>query len=440
MKVLLVGGGGREHALAWKITQSPKLTTLYCSPGNPGIDTLVKVEPFLAEDIAGIVALAEAKSIDLAVIGPEAPLAEGLGDHLRKRGIACFGPDAGAARLETSKGFMKDLCAAHQIPTARYARVTSTHEAAAFLDTLTAPYVIKADGLAAGKGVIIAPSRTQANAAVTQMLAGQFGDAGTSLVIEEFLTGEEVSFFVVCDGQNAVPLLGVQDHKRAGEGDTGPNTGGMGAYAPAPIFTPEIEARVMTDIIAPTLGALQTGGTPFIGVLFAGLMITADGPKLIEYNVRFGDPECQVLMRLMTSDILPLLKAAADGALGNDEMRAAIAPQWSAHACALVVMASKGYPGAYEKGQTITGIQAASAHDGVTIFHAGTRMKENTLTNTGGRVLNVTATAPTLREAVARTYKGVSSIEWPDGFYRRDIGWRALDAGSGLKPAEDPAR
>ncbi|MEL6789038.1 MAG: phosphoribosylamine--glycine ligase [Pseudomonadota bacterium] len=426
MNVLLVGGGGREHALAWKITQSPQLTTLFCSLGNPGIDALPKVEPFLAEDIAAIVALAEAKSIDLAVIGPEAPLAAGLGDRLRDAGIACFGPDADAARLESSKGFMKDLCARHDIPTARYARVGSKAEADAFLDTLTAPYVIKADGLAAGKGVVIASTRAEADAAVAHMLSGQFGAAGTTLVIEEFLDGEEVSFFVVCDGQNAVPLLGVQDHKRVGDGDTGANTGGMGAYAPAPIFTDDVCARAMAEIITPTLKALRADGTPFIGVLFAGLMITQAGPKLIEYNVRFGDPECQVLMRLMTSDILPLLKAAADGALGAPAIDKMPCPVWSPHACALVVMAAKGYPGSYEEGETIVGVEMANTQDNITVFHAGTRVDGANLVSAGGRVLNVTATATTLAEAVAKAYGGVDAIDWPGGFYRRDIGWRAL--------------
>ena len=427
MKVLLIGAGGREHALGWKIAQSPELSDLYLIPGNPGLEQLydrsgakVPTTTLAGDpgDTSQIVEQAAANQIDLVVVGPEAPLADGLGDALRARGIACFGPDANAARLEASKAYMKEICTAANVPTAGYARCTSKQEAISALDQFDPPYVIKADGLAAGKGVIITSSRQEAEAAINEMMDGRFGDAGMTLVIEEFLEGEEASFFVITDGKKALPMIAAQDHKRVGEGDTGPNTGGMGAYAPAPVFSAEIERATMASIIEPTLAEMRRRETPFVGVLFAGLMITKDGPKLIEYNVRFGDPECQILMRLMKSDLLPILNAAALGALGD------VTIDWHDKCAALVVLAANGYPGSYAKGTPINGIEAADAVDGVFTFHAGTTRQDGTLLANGGRVLNVTALGATLPQAIDRAYEGVDKINWQDGFCRRDIGWR----------------
>ncbi|OFX04555.1 MAG: phosphoribosylamine--glycine ligase [Alphaproteobacteria bacterium RIFCSPHIGHO2_12_FULL_63_12] len=422
MKVLLVGGGGREHSLGWKIAQSPLLTQLYLAPGNPGLNRLGEPTGVSADDIDAIVMTARRHGVDLVVVGPEATLAAGLADRLAQASIPCFGPSAGAAALESSKSYMKEIATAVGAPTAAYARFTEAAAARNYLRTQKAPFVVKADGLAAGKGVFIAETLTEADAAVDDLLGGALGAAGREIVIEEFLDGEEASFFVIADGKTSVPLIAVQDHKRAFDGDKGPNTGGMGAYSPAPVFTDAIHDQTMKKIIEPVIAEMARRGRPFKGVLFAGLMICEDGPKLIEFNVRFGDPECQVMMRLMQSDILPVLHAAATGALKPGEL------EWSRDACALIVMAANGYPGAYAKGSTIAGIERAEACDGVVVFHAGTKMRDGALIADGGRVLNITARGHTIRDAVERAYRGVGEIDWSDGFYRRDIAWRALKA------------
>ena len=420
MKVLLIGGGGREHALGWKIAQSPLLSTLYLAPGNPGLNSLGHAVAINYDDPAAVQDFCLSKMIDLVVVGPEAPLADGLADHLAAAGIACFGASREAAKLETSKAFTKEICAAVNAPTAAYGRFTQAAPAKAFLDTQSAPYVIKADGLAAGKGVVIAETREDADAAVDDMLGGQFGAAGAEIVIEEFMTGEEASFFAICDGTRILPLIAAQDHKRAFDGDEGPNTGGMGVYAPAPVFNDKVREKTIEKIIKPVISEMARRGTPFRGVLYAGLMIENDEPQLIEFNVRFGDPECQALMRLLSSDILPLLKAAADGDISGHELN------WSDAACAVVVLATKGYPGSYEKGSIIKGTEAANAEPGTVLFHAGTKQVDANLTAVGGRVLNVTATADDLKTAIAQAYRAVDKIDWPEGFYRRDIGWRAI--------------
>ncbi len=423
MKVLLVGGGGREHALGWKIAQSLQLSKLYLIPGNPGLrqlaDISIETLDIVETDIMAIADGASEKSVDLVVIGPEAPLAAGLADILAEKSIPCFGPTQDAAMLESSKCFMKDLCKAASIPTAHYGKFTDSDAAKRALDNFTAPFVIKADGLAAGKGVIIAQTRNEAEDAIDSMMAGAFGNAGEEIVIEEFMEGEEASFFVITDGKTTLPMIASQDHKRVGEGDVGPNTGGMGAYSPTPVFTPDIQAQVMTQIIEPTIAQMNSRGTPFKGVLFAGLMITADGPKLIEYNARFGDPECQVMMRRMTSDFLPVLHAAATDSLDGHTL------SWSDDPCALIVMAANGYPGAYQKGSTINNLDAAASLGAVEIFHAGTKTEGDKLLSNGGRVLNITATANSVTGALDRAYEAVDLVHWPEGFCRRDIGWRA---------------
>ena len=421
MKVLLIGGGGREHALGWKIAQSPVLSTLYLAPGSPGLKPLGVTLPIGADDSDAIVAAAREKKIDLVVVGPEAPLAAGLADRLAEAGVACFGPSAAAAQLEASKAFMKEVCAAAGAPTAAYGRFRDVKSAKAFLRTQTAPYVIKADGLAAGKGVVIAADLAEADAAVDDFLGGRFGAASAEIVIEEFMYGEEASFFAISDGTRALPMIAAQDHKRAFDGDAGPNTGGMGAYSPAPVFTDDILHATMTRLIEPVIAEMARRGTPYRGVLYAGLMIEEDGPRLVEFNARFGDPECQVLMRRLKSDILPVLYAAAKGDLSGQAL------DWSNDACALVVLAAKGYPGPYKKGSPIGGIDTAEKLPGVAVFHAGTEERGGALLANGGRVLNVTATGATIKQAVARAYKGVAAIDWPDGFCRRDIGWRALE-------------
>jgi len=421
VKVLLIGGGGREHALGWKIAQSPVLSTLYLAPGSPGLKPLGVTLPIGADDSDAIVAAAREKKIDLVVVGPEAPLAAGLADRLAEAGVACFGPSAAAAQLEASKAFMKEVCAAAGAPTAAYGRFRDVKSAKAFLRTQTAPYVIKADGLAAGKGVVIAADLAEADAAVDDFLGGRFGAASAEIVIEEFMYGEEASFFAISDGTRALPMIAAQDHKRAFDGDAGPNTGGMGAYSPAPVFTDDILHATMTRLIEPVIAEMARRGTPYRGVLYAGLMIEEDGPRLVEFNARFGDPECQVLMRRLKSDILPVLYAAAKGDLSGQAL------DWSNDACALVVLAAKGYPGPYKKGSPIGGIDTAEKLPGVAVFHAGTEERGGALLANGGRVLNVTATGATIKQAVARAYKGVAAIDWPDGFCRRDIGWRALE-------------
>jgi len=422
VKVLLVGGGGREHALGWKIAQSAVLSKLYLAPGNPGLKPLGETLPIGAEEIDRLVEAAVSLAIDLVVVGPEAPLAAGLADRLAEKGVPVFGPSKAAARLESSKSFMKEVCVAAGASTAAYGRFRETGPAKEFLRAQKAPYVIKADGLAAGKGVVIAETLADADRAVDDMLGGLFGDASAEIVIEEFMTGEEASFFALCDGENVLPLIAAQDHKRAFDGDKGPNTGGMGAYSPAPVFTDDVYERTMKTIIEPVAKELARRGAPYRGVLFAGLMIENEIPRVVEFNARFGDPECQVLMRRLKSDILPALHAAATGAMKGQTL------EWSDDAAALVVLAADGYPGSYKKGSPIRGVEAANALPGVVVFHAGTQEKDGALVANGGRVLNVTATGATTREAVERAYRGVDAIEWPEGFHRRDIGWRALKA------------
>ena len=420
MHVLLIGSGGREHSIAWKLARSPMLSKLTCAPGNAGLAEIAACVPIKADDIEGIVGLAKREAVDFVVIGPEDPLALGLVDRLETENIPAFGPSAAAAQLEASKGFMKDLCRDYNIPTAAYGRFEEAEAALAFLETMRPPYVVKADGLAAGKGVVIAETLDAAREAVRHMAAGGFGAAGKALIIEEFLKGEEASFFVLSDGETVRPLIGAQDHKRAHDGDRGPNTGGMGAYSPAPILDAEMQARVMAEIVAPTIAAMKEKGAPFKGVLYAGLMIDESGPKLLEYNVRFGDPECQLIMRRMTSDLLPALIACARGGLADIEI------SWSGDAAAVVVMAAKGYPGAYEKGGVIRGLRAAASDPAVTVFHAGTARAQGEIVANGGRVLSVAATAPRLAGALDRAYRALEVVDWPGGFYRKDIGWRAL--------------
>ncbi len=420
MRILVVGGGGREHALCWAIAGSPLCDKLYCAPGNAGIRQDAECVPISAEDVDGLVNFATENAIDLVVVGPEGPLVLGLVDRLEALNIRAFGPRANAAMLEGSKGFMKDLCARHGIATAAYGRNTEAESAKAYIREQGAPIVVKADGLAAGKGVTVAQSVEEALKAVNDaMTHNAFGNAGAELVVEEFLDGEELSFFVLVDGTNALPLAGAQDHKAVGEGDTGPNTGGMGAYSPAPSLTEALESEVMETIIMPTVRGMAEDGCPYTGVLYAGLMLTKDGPKLLEYNVRFGDPECQVLMMRLRSDIVPALVAACDGVLESFDLR------WSDDAAMTVVLAANGYPGGYEKGTEIKGLDAAAA-TGAMVFHAGTMAEGEKILANGGRVLNVTAHAPSIAEAQQGAYAAIEAIDWPDGFCRRDIGWRAI--------------
>jgi phosphoribosylamine--glycine ligase len=420
MNVLLIGAGGREHALAWKIAQSPRLTKLFAAPGNPGIAEHAELAAIDVGDHAAVVAFCRAHAIDLVVVGPEGPLVAGIVDDLAAAGIAAFGPTREAARLEGSKAYTKAVCDAAGIPTAAYGRFTSAAEAVAYAKAMGAPIVVKADGLAAGKGVTIATTVAEATDAIAACFAGVHGVAGAEVVIEECLVGEEASFFVLSDGENVVPLATAQDHKRAHDGDTGPNTGGMGAYSPAPAMTPALIDRTLREIVRPTIAAMATRGAPFRGVLYAGLMLTADGPKLIEYNVRFGDPEAQVLMMRLDSDLLPLLAAAASGSL------AGMVPKWTNDSALTVVMAAEGYPGPYVKGSPIGGVARANALPGVKVFHAGTAQSGATLVSAGGRVLDVTARAATIREAQMRAYDAVAHIDWPGGVFRRDIGRRAV--------------
>lgn len=419
MRVLLIGSGGREHALAWKIAASPLLTKLYASPGNPGIGREAELVKLDITDHVAVAAFCKDKAIDLVVVGPEGPLVAGIADDLRAQGIRVFGPSKAAARLEGSKGFTKDLCARYNIPTAAYGRFGDLASAQAYVEKMGAPIVIKADGLAAGKGVTVAMTIEEARAALAACFDGSFGTAGAEVVVEEFMTGEEASFFCLCDGVTALPFGTAQDHKRVADGDTGPNTGGMGAYSPAPVMTPEMIDRTMREIIEPTMRGMAELGAPFSGVLFAGLMITGNGPKLIEYNTRFGDPECQVLMMRLKDDLLVLLNASADGQLGHMSVR------WRDEAALTVVMAARGYPAAPEKGSVIRGVEEASK-DGVQIFHAGTAINSGALVANGGRVLNVTAIGKTVGEAQKKAYAAIDKIDWPQGFCRRDIGWQAV--------------
>jgi len=423
MRLLLIGSGGREHALAWKLAQSPLLTEFFAAPGNPGIAEHATLVDVNIDDHAAVVAFCRDKAIDFVVVGPEAPLVAGLADRLREAGIAVFGPSAAAAQLEGSKGFTKDICARYGIPTGAYQRFNNAPKARAYIRAQGAPIVVKADGLAAGKGVTVAMTVEEALAAVDDCFEGAFGAAGAEVVIEAFLDGEEASFFCLSDGRHALALATAQDHKRVGDGDTGPNTGGMGAYSPAPVMTPDMVERTMKEIIEPTMRGMAESGYPFSGVFFAGLMITEKGPELIEYNVRFGDPECQVLMMRMKSDLLPLLLACANGTLNEASV------EWRDEAALTVVMASKGYPGAYAKNTPIAALPAAETD--AKVFHAGTAMKDGKLVATGGRVLNVTALGKTVGAAQASAYALADKVEWDNGFCRRDIGWRAIEREQG---------
>jgi phosphoribosylamine--glycine ligase len=426
MNILLLGSGGREHALAWKMAASPLTERLYCAPGNAGIAQEAECVALDLSDHAAVVAFCREHKVDLVVVGPEAPLCAGIVDDLESAGIKAFGPTRAAAQLEGSKGFTKDLCRANGIPTAAYARFKDAAAAKALIHSHGAPIVVKADGLAAGKGVVVAQSQAEAEAAVDMMFAGGIfvsnpGEAGGEIVIEDFLDGEEASFFALCDGETAIPLATAQDHKRAFDGDKGPNTGGMGAYSPAGNIDLAMSGRIMNEIIGPTMRAMKAMGTAYKGVLYAGLMITAEGPKLIEYNARFGDPETQVLMLRLMSDLVPALLASRDGVLKSFDLR------WYAEPALTVVMAAKGYPGNYARGTVIEGLDEAAAVEGVEIFHAGTKTDGGRILANGGRVLNVSATGKTVREAQARAYEAIARIRWPEGFYRHDIGWRAVE-------------
>jgi phosphoribosylamine--glycine ligase len=419
MRILVVGSGGREHALCWSIAASPLCTKLFCAPGNAGIAAEAECVPVAAMDLDGIVALARREKIDFVVVGPEDPLAAGLVDRLATAGIKAFGPNAAAARLEGSKGFMKDFCARHGVPTAAYARFTDRDKAVAYVRAQGAPIVVKTDGLAAGKGVVVATSIDEALAAVdAAMLDKRFGAAGAELVIEGFLDGVEASFFALCDGTDALPLAAAQDHKRVGDGDTGPNTGGMGAYSPTPVCDAAMQKRVMDEIVLPTLAGMKKEGSPFKGVLFVGLMIGAKGPQLIEFNVRFGDPETQVLIPRLKSDLLPALIASADGGLDRFHLR------WHEDTALCVVMAAEGYPESPRKGTEIRGLAEAAKVPGVTVFHAGTKQDGPRVLANGGRVLGIVGRGKDAKAAQTQAYAAIDKVDWPEGFCRRDIGWQ----------------
>lgn len=420
MKVLILGSGGREHALCWAISASPLVDALYCAPGNGGISREAKCVSIAADDAQRLIEFCRSEAVDFVIVGPEGPLVSGIVDELESAGIKSFGPSAAAARLEASKGFTKELCEAYNIPTGSYGRFREAKAAKAFITNEGVPIVVKADGLASGKGVTVAQTVEEAEAAVDDLLGGRFGAAGEELIIEEYLTGEEASFFALVDGNNAIPLASAQDHKALGEGDIGPNTGGMGAYSPAPVLTEALQKEVMSRIISPTVRAMSDAGTPFKGVLYAGLMITEDGPKLLEYNVRFGDPECQVLMPRLKSDILPALIAARDGVLDKFDLR------WKEEAALCVVIAARGYPGTYSLGTPIENLEAAQKATNAMIFHAGTKRHGDAIVSNGGRVLGVTALGNDIAAAQKLAYHTVDAIDWPNGFCRRDIGWRAL--------------
>ncbi len=422
MKVLVVGAGGREHALCWSLAASPLVRDLLCAPGSDAIAREARCVPIAVDDLDGIVAFCREQRVELVVPGPELPLVLGLVDQLEAAGIRAFGPSAAAARLEGSKAFAKDFCARHGIPTAPYQTFgrAEADAARACIRARGTPIVVKADGLAAGKGVTVAATVDEALAALEQAFGGAFGTAGDAVVVEDCLEGEEASLFALVDGQDLLAFGTAQDHKRVGEGDTGPNTGGMGAYSPAPSMTPELTERALEDILRPTVMGMAAEGAPYRGVLYAGLMLTAEGPQLLEYNVRFGDPECQVLLPRLMTDLGQLLLGAADGALGHMDLR------WYPEHVITVVMAAQGYPGAYARGSEIRGLEAAGAVEGVTIFHAGTRIENGRVLANGGRVLNVTAQGSSLAQARQRAYAAIDRIDWPEGFCRRDIGWRAL--------------
>lgn len=425
MNILLLGSGGREHALAWKIAASPLVEKLWCAPGNAGIAREAECVALDVADHAAVIDFCRRNAVDLVVVGPETPLAAGIVDDLAADGIKAFGPSKQAAQLEGSKGFTKDLCSEFDIPTGAYRRFDNAKDAVAYVRAQGAPIVVKADGLAAGKGVVVAQTLLEAEAAIAMMFEGAFGSAGAEVVIEEFLSGREISFFALCDGETAIPLASAQDHKRVFDHDKGPNTGGMGAYSPTPFVTPEVHDQIMARIILPTVAGMKSRGTPFKGVLYAGVMLTAQGPKLFEYNVRFGDPECQVLMLRMMSDIVPALLASIDGQLRNFDLR------WYSDPALTVVMAAKGYPGDYIKGTRIDGLDDAALVEGVEIFHAGTVAKGGAILANGGRVLNVCAMGQTVTEARDRAYQAVDRIKWPEGFCRRDIAWQAVEAERG---------
>ncbi|MCE5974633.1 phosphoribosylamine--glycine ligase [Sinirhodobacter sp. WL0062] len=420
MNILLLGSGGREHALAWAIKQNPKCDRLIVAPGNAGIGAVAELASIDPCDSAAVLACVEENAIDFVVVGPEAPLAAGVADALRGAGILTFGPSAAAAKLESSKAFTKEICDACKAPTAGYARFDDLEEAKAYVLAQGAPIVVKADGLAAGKGVIVAMTLEEALTGLEEIFGGAFGAAGAEVVIEEFMEGEEASFFILSDGENVLPVGTAQDHKRVGDGDTGPNTGGMGAYSPAPVLTDAIQAQVLDQIVKPTVAEMARRGTPFQGVLYAGLMIKNGHARLVEYNVRFGDPECQVLMLRLGAQALDLLLACAEGRLPD------VQAQWADDHALTVVMAAKGYPGSYEKGTPISGLDALPEDSSNMVFHAGTALQNGQLVATGGRVLNVTARGTTLREAQQKAYAMVDQIDWPEGFCRKDIGWRAL--------------
>ncbi len=420
MNILILGGGGREHSLAWAVMQNPKCDRLIVAPGNAGIAEIADCATLDIEDGGLVTDFAVENSIDFVIIGPETPLAAGVADRLREAGIACFGPSRDAARLEASKAFTKEICDACGAPTARWARFAEAEAARAYVRQQGAPIVVKADGLAAGKGVIVAMTLDEALAAVDNIFGGAFGAAGAEVVIEEFMEGEEASFFVLSDGETVLPIGTAQDHKRVGEGDTGPNTGGMGAYSPAPVLTEAVAERALDEIIRPTIVEMARRGTPYQGVLYAGLMIADGAPRLVEYNVRFGDPECQVLMMRLGAQALDLMLACAERRLGEARVN------WADDHAMTVVMAARGYPGSYEKGSVIAGLEALPEDSWQMVFHAGTEAREGRVVASGGRVLNVTARGDTLREACDRAYAMADKIDWPEGFYRRDIGWRAL--------------
>ncbi len=421
MKVLVVGSGGREHALCWAIAKSPRCTDLSCAPGNAGIAGLARCVDVGAEDVDGVVGFAAENGIDFVVVGPEVPLVAGLVDRLDGAGILAFGPNARAAELEGSKGFMKNLCARYGVPTGSYGRFTDVDAAKAYIRDNGAPIVVKADGLAAGKGVILCQTDDEAYGAIDKIMTERaFGSAGDEVVVEELLEGEEASFFALVDGRRAVPLVAAQDHKTAFDGDRGPNTGGMGAYTPAPVVTNDMAKTIMERIITPTIEGMAAEGRPYKGVLYAGVMIGEDGPRVLEFNVRFGDPECQPMVMRLKSDFLEALVACAEGRLDPAML------EWHDDAALVVVMAARGYPGGYEKGTEIRGLEKADAAEGVVVFHAGTRADGGRILANGGRVLGVTARAATVAEAQKRAYEAVDCIDWPDGFCRRDIGWRAV--------------
>ncbi len=420
MNILILGSGGREHALAWAVMQNPKCDKLIVAPGNAGIAMIADCAALDIEDGGSVVTFAEENSIDFVIVGPEAPLAVGVADRLRDAGLLVFGPSAEAARLEASKSFTKEICDAAHAPTAAYGHFTDAEAAKAYVSTQGAPIVVKADGLAAGKGVIIAETVAEAEAAIDDMFGGAFGGAGAEVVIEEFMQGEEASFFVLCDGTDVLPIGTAQDHKRVGEGDTGLNTGGMGAYSPAPVLTDAVIAKAMDEIVKPTMAEMAKRGTPFQGILFAGLMIENGQPRLVEYNVRFGDPECQVLMMRLGGQAFDLLHACAEGRLSEARVN------WADDHAMTVVLAANGYPGSYEKGSVIGGLDGLPEDSFHMMFHAGTTEKDGKITATGGRVLNATARGATLQEARDRAYAMVDQVNWPEGFCRRDIGWRAL--------------